>query len=78
MSKMTEEQKQRGQMIDYLAKQRGISRDELVAMLQRTVREAARKAVRNYLNVDVEIDDKNNITCFAKLTVVEKVVDPSL
>ena len=36
MSKMTEEQKQRGQMIDYLAKQRGISRDELVAMLQRS------------------------------------------
>lgn len=78
MSKLTEEQKQRIQMIDYLAKQRGISRADLVAMLERTVREAARKAVRNYQNVDVQIDENVAITCVAKLTVVESIVDPSL
>lgn len=78
MSKLMDEQKERIQLIDYLAKARGISREELAAMLGDTIRAAARKAVRNFQNVDVQIDDKMNISCFAKLTVVEKVVDPSL
>ncbi len=78
MSKQMDEQKERIQLIDYLAKARGISRTELAAMLGDTIRAAARKAVRNFQNVDVQIDDKMNISCFAKLTVVEKVVDASL
>ncbi len=78
MSKMTEEQKQRMQLIDYLAKQRGVSREELMAMLERTIREAARKAVRNYQNVEVKIDEKGGVACLARLMVVSKVVDPTL
>ena len=78
MSKMTEEQKQRMQLIDYLAKQRGVSREELVVMLERTIREAARKAVRNYQNVEVKIDEKGGVACLARLMVVSKVVDSTL
>ena len=47
-------------------------------MLERAIREAARKAVRNYLNVDVKIDEKGGMACYARLVVVEKVVDPTL
>lgn len=78
MSKMTEEQKQRLQQMDYVAKQHGLTREEMTAMLERAIREAARKAVRNYLNVDVKIDEKGGMACYARLVVVEKVVDPTL
>jgi transcription termination/antitermination protein NusA len=78
MSKTTDEQKTRNQLIAHLASVRGVSREELVAMLERTLREAARRAVRNYQNVDAKIDERGGITCVAHLTVVEKVVDPSL
>ena len=78
MSKLSEEQSALKQWIEHVAKERGISRAEMISMLEHAIREAAKKAVRNYQNVDAKIDDKANITCFAKLNVVETVVDPSL
>lgn len=78
MSKMSEEQSALKQWIEHVAKEHGITRAEIVSMLEHAIREAAKKAVRNYQNVDAKIDDRANIACFAKLTVVETVVDPSL
>ena len=66
------------QMIEYMAKQRGISNEEMTEMLVKCLREAARKAVQTYQDVDVQINPKSGaIECFARLKVVEKVTDPS-
>ncbi len=66
------------QMMDYVAHQRGIEREELIEMIRKSVREAARRAVTSYDEVDASIDSKTGaITCCAKLTVVEKVENPA-
>lgn len=66
------------QMIDYMAKQRGIGNEEMTEMLTRCLREAARKAIQTYEDVDVQINAKSGaIECFAKLKVVKEVSNPS-
>ena len=66
------------QMMEYVAKQRGLDITELRELIQKSLREAARKAIQNYQDVDATIDPKTgSLACCAKLTVVETVADPS-
>ena len=66
------------QTMEYLAKQRGLDITELTELIQKSLREAARKAIQNYQDVDASIDPKTGaLSCCAKLTVVETVADPS-
>lgn len=64
------------QMMDYVAQQRGLERDELFGMITRSLRESAKRAVLNYEDVDAEIDPKSGaISCWANLDVVEEVTN---
>ena len=64
------------QMVDSIAKQRGLDKNELFEMITHSLRESAKRAIETYDDVDVGIDPKGGgITCTAKLKVVEKVED---
>ncbi len=68
------------QTIDYLAKARGLSNEDIIEAMKNSLRESAKKSVVNgYQNVEVEFDEKRgNFTCYAKLAVVDKVLDPRI
>ncbi len=62
------------QDLEYIAKQRGMDKDEMLSLLTDSVRQAARRAVRNFEYVDAAIDPRRGgITCTAKLIVVDNV-----
>ena len=59
------------QIMDYVASERGLSKEELFDMITHSVEESARKAVDNYDEVHAAIDpNKGTISCWAELTVV--------
>lgn len=67
------------QTMEYVAHSRGIESKELFEMIRKSLREAARKAVHNYDDVDASIDPKTGaITCWARLKVVEEVANSAL
>ena len=68
------------QMVEYLSKSRGIPMEDIIEAMKNSVRESAKKsAIRSYQNVEVNFNEKNgNVTCFAKLAVVDQVLDPRL
>ncbi len=62
------------QDLEYIAKQRGMDKDEMLTLLTDSVRQAARKAVRNYEYVDATIDPRRGgVSCTARLIVVDNV-----
>lgn len=62
------------QDLEFIAKQRGMDKNEMLELLTDSVRQAARKAVRNFEYVDASIDPRRGtISCTAKLLVVENV-----
>lgn len=66
------------QYIDYLAKTRGLSKDDIIEAMKNSLRESAKKSVvAGYQNVEVEFDPAHGVfTCYAHLVVVENVMDP--
>ena len=65
------------QYVEYLAKARGLSKEDIIEAMKNSLRESAKKSVvAGFQNVEVEFDEKRgNFTCYAKLVVVEKVMD---
>ena len=62
------------QDLEYIAKQRGMDKDEMLTLLTESVQQAARKAVRNFEYVDATIDPRRGgISCTARLIVVDNV-----
>lgn len=65
------------QYVEYLAKARGLSKEDIIEAMKNSLRESAKKSVvAGFQNVEVEFDEKRgNFTCYARLVVVEKVMD---
>ena len=62
--------------LDYFEKEKGIKRDVLLEAINNAVLQAARKAVGPAKDLRVELDSKSGeMKAFAKLTVVEKIVN---
>lgn len=62
-------------VLEFWEREKGISRDVLVAAVQEALLSAAKKAVGPARELRVQIDPKNgDIRAFAKLVVSEKVI----
>ena len=68
------------QLMDYVARNRGLSKEDIFEMITRSVEDSARKAVQHYAEVHAAIDSKSGaISCWANLLIVDedKPEDPA-
>ena len=68
------------QIMDYVAKERGLAKEDLFEMITRSVEESARKAVQNYADIHAAVEPRTGaISCWANLLIVEeeKPEDPA-
>lgn len=64
-------------IFEYLEREKGIKRDVIVAAIEEALRAAARKSIKGFLNVGVQINPKTgNIDVIAQKEVVDKVTIP--
>lgn len=64
-------------IFEYLEREKGIKRDVIISAIEESLRAAARKGIKGYINVTVTIQPKTgNIDVIAQKEVVDKVTIP--
>lgn len=64
-------------IFEYLEREKGIKRDIIIAAIEESLRAAARKSIKGFLNIDVHINSKTgDIEVTAQKEVVDKVTIP--
>src|ERR1700690_3293144 len=64
-------------IFEYLEREKGIKRDVIISAIEESLKAAARKSVKGYINVSVQINPKTgNIDVVAQKEVVDVVTIP--